>query len=78
MIIFYCYFSNPEQKIKHITKLKEENNRLKEEKVKLMETLEKLTSENGKNTKEKETKSKNEIENVKEFFKLYISHFFHA
>ena len=54
--------SNPEQKIKHISKLKEENNKLKEEKIKLTEANEKLNNiiaEIEKDTKNKDSKKKN-------------------
>jgi len=66
--------SNPEQKIKHITKLKEENNKLKEEKIKLFETIEKMNckiSEIGKETKAKDSKKRNLIsENNDNVFKF--------
>jgi len=73
-LLFSFLKSNPEQKIKHITKLKEENNKLKEEKIKLFETIEKMNckiSEIGKETKAKDSKKRNLIsENNDNVFKF--------
>lgn len=73
-MLFSFLKSNPEQKIKHITKLKEENNKLKEEKIKLFETIEKMNckiSEIGKETKAKDSKKRNLIsENNDNVFKF--------
>lgn len=67
--------SNPEQKIKHISKLKEENNKLKEEKIKLTEANEKLNSiimEIEKDTKNKDSKKRNLLqEKIAIVFKIF-------